>query len=75
MNQNLIVEALIFVSDFTLVVGGWRSGDALNTIEVLSPNPLSNEVPNCIKTLSNFPTRISYAVGTTFGKLKRELIL
>ena len=74
MNQNLI-EALIFVSDFTLVVGGWRSGDALNTIEVLSPNPLSNEVPNCIKTLGNFPTTINGAVGTTFGKLKGKWIL
>ena len=47
----------------------------MDTVEVVSPDPLSNEVPNCIKTLSNFPTRISYAVGTTFGKLKRELIL
>ena len=64
-----MIEAFTFVSDFILLVGGKPLS---NTVEVVSPNPLSNAVPNCIKTLGDFPTRIRSAVGTTFGKLKRK---
>ena len=71
MNQNLI-EAFTFVSDFILLVGGRDRNSYSDTVEVVSPNPLSNAVPNCIKTLGDFPTRIRSAVGTTFGKLKRK---
>ena len=69
-----IVKAFICISDFTLIVGGdasvWHHDT--DTVEVISPDPLSHEVPQCIKTLGNFPTMIFLAVGTTFGKLKGE---
>ena len=67
-----MIEAFTFVSDFILLVGGRGGGGVLDTVEVVSPDPLSNEVPSCIKTLGDFPTRIRSAVGTTFGKLKRK---
>ena len=67
----------IYISDFTLVVGGRSSNYSgsyysySDAVEVVSPDPLLHEVPQCIKTLGNFPTGISGAVGTTFGKLKK----
>ena len=65
-------KAFICISDFTLIVGGdasvWHHDT--DTVEVISPDPLSHEVPQCLKTLGNFPTMIYLAVGTTFGKLK-----
>ena len=65
-------KAFICISDFTLIVGGDTSVwyHDTDTVEVISPDPLSHEVPQCIKTLGNFPTMIFLAVGTTFGKLK-----
>ena len=65
------------VLDFILIVGGQNliRPYHLDTVEVVSPDPLSNEVPNCIKTLGDFPTTIWGAVGTTFGKLKGKWIL
>ena len=67
-----IVKAFICISDFTLIVGGdasvWHHDT--DTVEVISPDPLSHEVPQCMKTQPPIPTRISEAVGTTFGKIK-----
>ena len=40
---------------------------------MVSPNPTSNPVPNCMKVLGNFPANIMMAVGTTFSKLKRAI--
>ena len=67
--SQALVKAFICISDFTLVVGGFVGG-FLDTVEVISPEPQSHEVPECLKTLGNFPTTIERAVGTTFGKLK-----
>ena len=38
-------------------------------MEVVSPDPISNPVPDCLKVLKNFPKTIRDATGTTFGKL------
>ena len=68
MTQTL-VTAFICISDFTLVVGGYDGRfPGLDTVEVVSPDPLSHEVPQCMKTLDNFPTKFFGAVGTAFGK-------
>ena len=50
-----------------LIVGG---SPATSEVEVVSPDPVSNPVPECLKSLSNLPTWIYGAVGTTFGRLK-----
>lgn len=68
-----MVKAFVCFSDFTLIVGGSNGGGGSNSafsavVEVVSPEPLSHEVPKCIKTLGKFPTGISGAFGTTFGK-------
>ena len=55
-------------SDFILTVGGHGSGGTVDTVEVVSPDADSNPVPECIKTLGNFPTTIDDGVATTFGK-------
>ena len=71
MITQTLVKAFLCISDFTVIVGG-HDGSRLNTVEVVSPDPLSHEVPQCFKTLGNFPTSIYNAVGTTFGKSNRK---
>ena len=61
------------VDSYILVVGGEDSGGQLDTVEVVSPNPTSNPVPNGMNVLGNFPANIMMAVGTTFSKLKRVI--
>ena len=61
------------ISDFILVVGGWRNG-YLDTVEVASPDPIARPLQDCMKNMGNFPLQIRGAVGTTFGKLKGKWI-
>ena len=58
-----------FFSDFILIVGGYGTAGRLDTVEVVSPDPVSNPVSLCTRTLRNFPTALSEGpVGTTFSK-------
>ena len=47
----------------------------MDTVEVVSADPISNPVPECMKNISSFPVRIRYAVGTTFGALENIRIM
>ena len=78
---NIFLPAL---PDYTLVIGGnGRSSDS-GYVELVSPDPLSNPIPNCKRNLGSSPswTHVldhkigiakgsTLAVGTTFGKLYR----
>ena len=67
------VNILLIVPNFALIIGGHDGGsDGIkDTVEVVSPDPISNPVPDCMKTLGNFPKKIRGVVGTTFGKLNQ----
>ena len=65
------VNILLIVPNFALIIGGYSDGN-LDTVEVVSPDPISNPVPDCMKVLGNFPKKIRGAVGTTFGKLNQS---
>ena len=60
--------------EYTLLIGGWTNR-RLDTVEVVSADPVSNPVPECMKNISSFPVRIRYAVGTTFGALENIRIM
>ena len=62
------------ITDFILVVGGF-SGEKIDTVEVVSPDPISCPIQEGMKNLGNFPNTIRGAVGTTFGKLKGKWIM
>ena len=61
--------------EYTLIIGGYQSGNYLDTVEVVSADPISNPVPECMKNISSFPVRIRWAVGTTFGALEDKNIM
>ena len=50
--------------DYTLIVAG-----SVDTVELISPDPISNPIPNCKKNLGSFLLTLDKAVGTTFGKM------
>ena len=52
--------------DYTLIIGGWRDS-ALDTVEVVIPDPTFYNVSECMQGLGNFPIKHRGAVGTTFG--------
>ena len=58
---------------YTLIIGGNDGSTTLDTVEVVSQDSTSNCKPNCMKNLSNIPTPIKGAVGTTFGKLMKVI--
>ena len=53
---------LLVFPEYALVIAG-------HTVEVVSPDPISNPVLDSMKGLRSFPTSIHGSVGTTFGKL------
>ena len=63
------------IPDFILVVGGYSGSGRLDTVEVASPDPISNPVRDCFENMGNFPQQINGAVGTTFGKLNGKWIM
>ena len=55
--------------DYSLLIGGsYTESDKADTVEVAGLNPNHNIVPECLKVLNNFPTKIAGAVGTAFGE-------
>ena len=60
---------------YTLIIGGNDGSNTLDTVEVVSLDSPSHCIPNCMEDLSNIPTPIKGAVGTTFGKLQAKLVL
>ena len=62
------LDILLNIPEYTIFIGG-KTGSRLDTVEVVSPDPISNPVPDCLKVLNNFPKTIRDATGTTFGKL------
>ena len=59
------------VLDFILIVGGYNR-KYLRSVEVASPDPVGQPVPDCKKVLSNFLEGIRAHVGTTIGELKEN---
>ena len=55
--------------EYALIMGGDQE-----TIDMVSPDPTSNPVPDCMKALGNFPKQLCCNVGTTFGKFNAEKI-
>ena len=55
--------------EYALVIAGHDLNIAIDTVEVVSPDPISNPVLDSMKGLRSFPTSIHGSVGTTFGKL------
>ena len=66
------IHIFFIVPNFALIIGGPDANGNLDTVEVVSPDPISNPVPDCMKVLGNFPKKIRAAVGTTFGKLNQS---
>ena len=62
---------LLVFPEYALVIAGYdiTRNIAIDTVEVVSPDPISNPVLDSMKGLSSFPTSIHGSVGTTFGKL------
>ena len=59
--------------DYTLIIGGtvgWGN-TMFDTVQLVSPDPTSYNVSECMQGLGNFPTVIYGAVGTTFGMYRR----
>ena len=69
MIRILTIMHPLVLPDYTLIIGG-SGGGILNTVEVVGQDTTS-PVPDCMKNLGNFPTRIIGAVGTTFGMYRR----
>ena len=61
--------------EFTLIIGGHKGNGNLDTVEVVSADPISNPVPECMKNIRSFPMGIRWAVGTTFGTLENIRIM
>ena len=60
--RYLIIHVIYNVetTEYALIIDG--------QVRVVSPDPISNPVPDCMKNLGNFPIDSYAAVGTTFGK-------
>ena len=71
-HKNVINSIVFFLF---LLIGGYNGNRKLDTVEVVSADPISNPVPECMKNISSFPVEISSAVGTTFGALENITIL
>jgi hypothetical protein len=52
MSMSLIF--VLFLDEFLMVVGGYK----VDTVELLSPDPLNNPVPECHRQLKRFPKTV-----------------
>ena len=68
-NKGLKSKQFFSIPEYTIVIGGYTGSGNTDTVEVVSPDPISNPVPDCLKALNNFPNTIFSATGTIFGKL------
>jgi hypothetical protein len=57
---------------FLLVVGGVADSGASSVVEVVSLDPETNPVPNCLEELNSFPTILSQGAGAVLGSGKKR---
>ena len=53
----------LLISDYLLIVGGQDSAGKVDAVELVSLN--SDTIPNCLRSLNDFPVEMRAAVGTT----------
>ncbi len=46
-----------------MVVGGFNGGGRLDTVELISLDPVNHPVPDCLKQLGNYPEDMFFAGG------------
>jgi hypothetical protein len=56
-----------------LVVGGKAESGSLSDVEVVSLEPETNPVPDCLAELKSFPTTVSWGAGGVLGSGKSKI--
>ncbi len=59
---------------WVMVVGGYDSADDLDEVELVSLDPISHPVPDCLQRLGNFPRPAVTAGGAVLKDGNEELL-